>query len=96
MQLKELITDMQKHGTTVCFVDIPLDPLIYEGKMEAGSRKIIEEIFPRTQYKWISPSDKKTWNTTDGLHLTPEEARAFYKDMNQQLAQILGAQTPPM
>ena len=90
--LKSIIAEMQNHGAVVCFVDIPLDPIIYDGKVEAGCREIINQYFPHSEYNWIGPSTKKVWQTTDGLHLTNEESVAFYKDIEHQLEEILRKQ----
>jgi len=87
--LKSMVDEMQKQGTVVCFVDIPLDPIIYNGKVEAGSRQIIEEYFPRSQYIWLGPTIKKVWTTVDGLHLTGGDAVAFERDIEHQLYMIL-------
>jgi hypothetical protein len=83
------IKDLEKHGTFVCFVRVPLSEEFESSQREVEQRKLCEDVFPQSKYPWIEwHYPPRKWQTWDGIHLKTEEAELFGEEMQRQLQLI--------
>lgn len=85
IRLRQFVDEFQRRGTTVYFVEVPVDRQVWESRYESEIRQVLRQQFPETQFRWIIPDMKRNWQTTDGMHLTIDEARRFKHQIFQFL-----------
>jgi hypothetical protein len=75
--LEKEIKLMQRKNVTVIFFEMPVLKDLYYSKKQIEIRKIIKEKFP--DIKFISLKNYNDYETSDGVHLTPESADKYTK-----------------
>jgi hypothetical protein len=79
--LKQFVDQLQKRGTSIYFVEVPVDRQVWESQYETEIRQILHGRFPETNCRWIIPDRSRDWKTSDGIHLTVDEARTIKRQI---------------
>jgi hypothetical protein len=89
-KLQADVLDLEKHGTKVCFVRVPLSSTLFDSERELEQMELCENFFPRALYPWIEWSGpQRDWQTFDGIHLKDDDAAIFAADMKKQLERVV-------
>lgn len=72
--ITQLVTQIQKAGTKVVFIQIPMDDALNASTLYSGVLQATQKRFPRSQYDWII-FDKTGFRTSDGAHLLYPDAK---------------------
>ncbi len=89
-KLRRYVQRFEKHGVTVCFVSVPQSPAYMDSPRAAEHSELFDRFFPRTRYKRVEwTGAKRYWYTSDGSHLTDEEAEFFARFLMVELAPIV-------
>lgn len=58
----------------VVLYEMPFDTTLTNLAEPTAIRKAMEERFPKDRYRWLEFDRSHAWQTTDGVHLQPQEA----------------------
>ncbi len=75
-KLKRQIDILKSRGTRVILTETPNDPTLYDSRKLAGTRKLVNEIFPENEYERFVV-DWRTYKTRDGIHLADLSAMRY-------------------
>ncbi len=90
IKLQADVLDLEKHGTKVCFVRVPLSSTLFDSERELEQMELCENFFPRALYPWIEWSGpQRDWQTSDGVHLKDADAAIFAEEMKKQLERVV-------
>lgn len=73
-RLGDLIDEVQSKGGKVALYEMPYDATLTNLAEPSAIRKAMSERFPKDRYRWLEFDQSHAWQTTDGVHLQPEEA----------------------
>lgn len=76
-KLKSRANELEARGIRCVFVEMPTDASLTELPLAATVRTALFDAFPPARYHWIRPHEGRRYATTDGCHLTGEEAFEF-------------------
>lgn len=76
-KLKGRVNELESQGIRCVFVEMPTDASLTESPLAATVRTALFNAFPPGRYHWILPHEGRRYGTTDGCHLTGEEAVEF-------------------
>lgn len=68
-------------GCKVVFYEMPISPELSGLAEPAAVRKAVKERFPDGKYRWLDLSRELPYQTTDGVHLTAEDADSVVRRM---------------
>jgi hypothetical protein len=76
-KLKSYVIDFNKKGINIVFVEIPINHLLINSPRSSIIRNEFYKAFPKENYNYINTPDSLYFNTTDGVHLSEEEAKIY-------------------
>ena len=76
-KLKERVKGFEARGIRCVFVEMPIDASLIDLPLASTVRSALFEGFPPRSYRWVLPQAGRKYITTDGSHLTGEEAVDF-------------------
>lgn len=82
-RLQHEVRQLEALGISCVFVEMPVDRSLMAMPLDCATRACLMDCFPPAQYRWIQPREDHDYRTTDGLHLTGDEARAFAAELRQ-------------
>jgi len=86
--LKEYVVKIEGNDTNIVFFEMPVDNRLKNLPQAQTVRETFMKFFPPTRYSYILLPDSSKYETTDGVHLTKEEARRYtiyFKSKNEDL-----------
>jgi hypothetical protein len=89
--LKRYVDDLEKRRAHVIFYEMPMHPAVCASPMTAAVRQAFHRIFPPSKYRYIPAPDCARFHTSDGLHLTREEAAVYSDYLMEQADQAIRA-----
>jgi hypothetical protein len=75
--LKALVSKLLIDGTDVVFFEMPMDKSLENTNRLITFRKLLKEYFPEDSFAYIPKPVYADYETTDGLHLSYQEALKF-------------------
>lgn len=88
--LKRYVTAMEKRQIRVIFYEMPVHERLCSSPLAETIRKSFYHFFPPSQFRYIPMPDCASFNTSDGVHLTSEEA-VIYSDYLRDQAEKTNA-----
>ncbi|MBN2165656.1 MAG: hypothetical protein JW717_05215 [Marinilabiliaceae bacterium] len=86
-RLKSFINHFVEKGSTICFFEMPSEQLLLESELNTYIRKILANSYPNQSF--IKAHDMET---TDGVHLKPEEAHNYLGELLIKIYQLKPSQ----
>ncbi len=83
--LKVYVSELEKKNINVVFFEMPLNNQLNILPRACLIRKTFYEIFPESKYKYISMPDSEKFVTSDGVHLTGEEAVIYTMYLKEKM-----------
>lgn len=90
--LKTMVDDLTEHGVNVVFFEMPVNESVCDLVQPKMLREYFYKYFPPSAYHYINRPDCKGYTTTDGAHLTDDEAVRFTNYLRTQSQPLLVAQ----
>ena len=75
------VDELSRMGCKVVFYEMPIDQSLENLAEPAAVRKAMKARFPSDQYLWLDLGREAPWQTTDGIHLVPDEADLVVRKM---------------
>jgi len=69
VELKRLITLLERRGSKIVFFEMPVHAELAASKRALFIQKIFRQYFPKKDYPWITIADHNAYQTIDGIHL---------------------------
>ena len=76
-RMRQAIDSLQKAGVRCYLVEMPMDEAVARAPGLLQIHEALAAAFPSPPYSWIRPGGNRNYETTDGLHLTTTELRAY-------------------
>lgn len=78
LHLRQQLADLRRDlRARVFLVRLPQSSAKDGSLAERQTHELLAELFPAQEWDWLARPARADWQTTDGVHLTPEEAVAF-------------------
>ncbi len=81
--LTNYVKSMEDRGANIIFFELPVNPQLEKLPYAVAIRDRFYKYFPRSKYKYVSLPDLLEPETSDGIHLKPDEAlkyTIYFKD----------------
>ncbi len=75
-QLKFILNNLQSEGCQIILVEPPHDVSLYMAPQMKQVRTVLQEVFPKNQYEWITV-DWAEYVTTDGIHMSDKRVAKY-------------------
>jgi hypothetical protein len=76
-RLKQSLSALEERGVKIIFFEIPVNSTLVDLPKPVAIRSVFYREFPATKYPYIPFAFDVNYKTTDGLHLTREEALSY-------------------
>lgn len=87
--LRQQLADLRRdHQARIFLVRLPQSAAKDESLAERQTRELLAELFPADEWQWLAHPVRAIWQTTDGVHLTPQEAAAFAHHLRAELTRL--------
>lgn len=73
--LQKEVEALEERGIEVVFFEVPIEQELMDSKLAATSRNLIARRFPDRTF--LRTPEHERWRTTDGLHLSKQEAKRY-------------------
>ena len=73
-RLGAFVDELSRDGVRCVLYEMPIDASLADLAEPAAVRKAVKERFPTGKYQWLELRRDTPWETTDGIHLKPNEA----------------------
>lgn len=85
-KIKKQLSEIAKNPNRVRVVlfNVPGEPQLENTLMKKQVRELMKELFPRDSFEWLQ-NPNRTWKTTDGVHLTIADAKAYGVYLREKL-----------
>ncbi len=80
-RLAAQVRALEDAGTRVVFFEAPMDERLRTTAQTAGVRALLRARFAPERYRWVALDDWTAFQTSDGLHLIPESADRFARQL---------------
>jgi hypothetical protein len=77
------VDELMRAGVKCVLFEMPINSSLKDLAEPAAIRKALKERFPNGKYTWLELEPQRTWKTTDGIHLQPEEADQVIEKMTE-------------
>lgn len=75
--IKSQITKIKRDGTQVILYNIPGDHRLENTLAVKQSQLLMKELFPASNFEWLPEPPARKWQTRDGAHLIPSDAKVY-------------------
>lgn len=82
-RLKQYVNELKDRGTEVVFYEMPVNEDLCDLILPKTIRQQMHETFPPDQYTYIPQPDCSGYQTSDGVHLTADEAERYSKYLHE-------------
>ncbi|MFL5746465.1 MAG: hypothetical protein ACJ751_17440, partial [Niastella sp.] len=83
--LKEYVNKLEQKHIKVTFFEMPVNSQLLNLPKANVIRNTFYKNFPESKYSYIPLPDSLKFTTTDGLHLTPEEAARYTSYLKNEI-----------
>lgn len=96
-RLQQLVDQLRSAGVQVVLVEVPEDAQTYTSPRRVQVRNALAKVFPADQYTWLGQPLAGSFQTPDGVHMTPDSASRYAHWLVDQVrtARHLAAVKPP-
>lgn len=83
-KLQKFVEKFKKRGIRIVFFEMPVHEKLCDLPLSVQFRKSMRKAFPPAQYRYIPQPDCRAYHTTDGVHLTEQEAIRYVAYFREQ------------
>ena len=84
-ELRNDVQRMSAQHIRVILTEIPGEKVHDNAARQVAIRTLIHRLLPDANYEWLPAPPTREWQTTDGIHLTAEDARAFSRYLSNRI-----------
>jgi hypothetical protein len=89
IKLKKEIDKLEQKGSSIIFFEMPVNEQLCDLPRPRVIRKFFNEYFPPSKYKYIEMPDCRDYTTTDGVHLSEDEALRYTTYFKSKINEIV-------
>ncbi|MBZ8181889.1 hypothetical protein [Oscillatoria salina] len=87
-EIKNTVSQLKELGVEVILFEMPIEETLANTVRQKQVQKLVRDLFPNNNYRWLQPPPEKDWITTDGIHLVVSEAQKYADFLKQQLPEV--------
>ncbi|MDB9519609.1 hypothetical protein PN466_21940 [Roseofilum reptotaenium CS-1145] len=82
--IQHQLSDVSSNGSRIILFNMPGEPGLDNTVQKQQVRELMKELFPSERFEWLS-NPQRSWKTSDGVHLTTDDAQEYALFLKQQL-----------
>jgi hypothetical protein len=86
--LRTLLGDLVARGAKILLVELPVDHRVSATPYYSGLRIFLDEALADLKLLRLPMSSEHDYETTDGVHMTPSDARRFASEVRKQMTAL--------
>jgi hypothetical protein len=82
--IQNQLSEISSNGSRIILFNMPGEPGLENTVQKQQVRELMKELFPSDRFEWLS-NPQRSWKTTDGVHLTTDDAQDYALYLKQKL-----------